>query len=211
MKLAAFIQGLITRGAVEVSAGQHQPADEDRAETASFLKAFYLQDQLEMPFDTPSFCPEAAIWSADYFYQSVQLTVLRDLDESILLQRLKAYPKPITPEAIYSADLVMRHLPDLFELAKGLAPADLLVEQLHITASAWPFSSVGVDLTTDPDVTVILSHPSLQQTYIDRIIEKKAFQRINNQQLRELLQETAGSYLATFWPGHEQMFTTISK
>ena len=44
---------------------------------------------------------------------------------------------------MYFVDLTFRYLPDLLQLAKGLAPGDALVAQLKATARQWPLSLVG--------------------------------------------------------------------
>jgi hypothetical protein len=181
---------------------------DDLAETKKLLQEYYREDVPEMPYTAPTFHAEAALWAAAWFYAVVQLTVLREAGEEDIKQQLKEFPGAHTPETIYSADLVLRHLPALFGLAKGLAPADMLVGELRKAAAQWPFSSVGMELDTAPDETVILSHPSLQQAYIDRIIAQKDKNRVSSAASATLIREVTGEHINLFWPGFEPTIKT---
>jgi len=205
MVLAAFTQALLNEGHLPVEGALAAFAAGDLDESAKILQDFYTEDLLEMPFQAPAFSTGAALWAAGYFYTAVQLTVLRDIKEDTVQQALKEFPGSITPEAIYSADLMLRHLPALFGLAKGLAPADVLVTALHRTALQWPFSSVGIALDGIPDESIILSHASIRQTYIDRIIARKDSSRLKTLAPAMPIRETLGDFINDFWPDLEPL------
>src|SRR6185503_2575435 len=59
-------------------------------------------------------------------------------------RQFAALPRPRGAEADWSADLTLRHLPKLFQLARHLSNADPLLQQMKQIAAAWPLSSVGV-------------------------------------------------------------------
>jgi hypothetical protein len=208
MELTPFISSLLTTGHTVIKGTLTLFTNDDIEQTKELLLKYHSDDSQEMPFQPPAFSADAATWAAQYFYQSIQLTVLRDAGEEIIQQHLQPYTGQITPEAIYSADLVLRHLPSLLQLAKGLAPADPLVKELKKTAVQWPFSSVGIELDETTDDSIILQHPSLRQEYIDRIIEQKDSKRINNPNIKQYLLETTGDYLSHFWPGIDIELTT---
>ena len=167
------------------------------------LLSYYNEDKLEMAFTAPEFSPTAALWGAQYFYTAVQLTVIRELDEQQVKERLMAYPEPITPEVIYSADLIFRYLPDLFELVKGLAPSDMLVRELSATAAAWPFSSVGIPLKEHGQEEMIFAHPSLKIRYADTIVRKRDRHRLTTNAVLTSIYEVTGTHLSIFWPNFE--------
>jgi hypothetical protein len=206
VELTDFIQTLITTGKVSIK-GQLVSFEEDDIQlTCEFLQQYYDEDVLEMPFMAPSFSAEAALWAAKHFYISVQLTVLRDVEEEKIKELLVGFPGNYTAATIYSADLIFRYLPSLFEIAKGLAPGDVLVKELRHTAALWPFSSVGIDMEgmlLQEDV--IFAHPSLRQAYIDRIMEKKDNKRIN-ESVAEHIYETAGDHISILWPEIDSAF-----
>jgi hypothetical protein len=196
MEFTAFIRGLIQEGKVSIESTLSPIEPAEFEETKQLLLDFYAEDSLEMPYDVPAFS------ETKYFYQSTQFTIVRDAGLDAIDETLNPFPSEIRAEEIYSADLVLRHLPELYDLTKGLAPADKLVKNLLDQAICWPFSSVGIKLEGEIKDEVILANASLRQTYIDRIINKKDFSRVNKRSETYLL-ETAGEYLSTFWPGYE--------
>lgn len=165
------------------------------------LEEYYWADALAMPHTAPNFDPEAALWAAKYIFSTIQLVLLRDIGEEKLNQLLTDYKGACTSEAIYSADLMLRFLPDIFRFASGLSPEDPLIYKLKAIARLWPFSSIGI---ADINVTIgdkILDHPSLRVAYIDRLILKKDIERINNKHELKLVKEALGAYQAKLWPG----------
>ncbi|HLK27045.1 MAG TPA: hypothetical protein VKT28_00585 [Puia sp.] len=205
MELSSFIQTLLTEGKVSVIGKLICFNAEDTQATKKILQQYYQEDQKEMPFIAPGYSEEAAIWAAEYFYKAVQVTVIRDAGEETVREKLFAYKEAISHEAIYSADLILRYLPSLFNLAKGLAPMDILVQILNEAALLWPFSSVGIELNKQPNDEMIFSHPSLRLTYLDRIIQHKAKQRIASKNVIDGIHEIAGNHLSFFWPDFERI------
>ena len=200
MGLSIFIQNLFESGAVQINESLDSFISDDLNETQKILEQFYQEDIIEMPGAAPDFSAEPALWASNYFYRAVQLTVLRDANEEIVKEQLNAFTGELNPSIIYSADLVLRYLPALFELAKGLAPADMLVQELKRVAVQWPFSSVGIELNEPVNYDIVLSHPSLKQAYIDRIIERKDNKRITDPAIKTYIKESTGQYIRTIWP-----------
>jgi hypothetical protein len=203
MKLAPFLDDLFADGKVTV-AGKIVPFDHaDLQQAGIVLKKFYEKQSPEMPYTPPAFEPLAALWSAEYFYRCIQFVMLRDLPPEKINETLLPYTGEMTAETIYSADLTFRYLPDLLNLAKGLAPDDILVLHIKQTALQWPFSSVGMNLTEEarnPVTEKILNHPSLKYAYLDKIIETHDMKRVNTDQLRELISEIMGNHSDILWP-----------
>ncbi len=200
MNLATFLDDLFADGKVTV-AGKIVPfADDDLKQAENILRKFHANQKLEMPFTAPEFSSEAALWSAEYFYRCIQFAMLRDLPPEKILETLLPFIGEINASTIYSVDLTFRHLPDLLNLAKGLAPDDVLVLHIKEVALQWPFSSVGMKLTGEIDIEKILEHPSLKYDYLDRIIGAHDLTRANTGQLRELISEALGSHAEKIWP-----------
>lgn len=109
-------------------------APDDQQAALVLLQELYDKDALNMPFSVPAFDGTAAVWAAGYVYFVCQLILLRDVDETELRRYLLPYEGERSADAIYSADLILRFLPDLFRLASGLSPEDPLVVQLKETA-----------------------------------------------------------------------------
>lgn len=199
MKLAAFIENLLKEGKVTIE-GQLTPFVKDDLKTAAeILKKYYQEDILEMHGTAPAFSEHAAIWAAQYFYQAVQLTILRDAGEGRIKETLNSFEGDINPAEIYSVDLIFRYLPALFDLAKGLSPADILVTILERTAVDWPFSSVGIEINNFSNVKIILSDSSLTYTYTDRIIQHKDLKRAADPIVAEYIRQALGTH-SFLWP-----------
>jgi len=206
MELSNFIQQLLSQGTVPVRPGiiAFEPADEK--ETLKILQRYYSEDILEMPGTAPAFNEAAAVWAAEYFYTAVQLTVVRDEADTVVNEKLQPFTGAITADVIYSADLILRYLPALLQLAKGLSPADVLVSALEQTAANWPFSSAGIETATIKNEDIIFTDPSLAITYTDRLIAAKDIKRISKSELQQHVLSAAGLHLNTFWPQAATIF-----
>lgn len=206
--LADFLTDLFTTGRVTVAGNLHAFQREDIHQAAMILEQQYERDILRMPYEAPSFSQEAALWAAKYLYVATQLMMLRDEDAETVIRQLPVFPELISPKAIYSVDLTFRYLSDLFDLARGLAPEDLLVLTLQKTAVDWPFSSVGMSIKTEVDPGIVLDHPSLRYAYIDRIISARDNSRLEHPAIAELVQEALGGHASTLWPGFQSSLST---
>ncbi len=200
MTLADFLQSLFAEGKV-VANGKPDTFSRDELRAAEqLLRQYYSENVLEMPARAPAFHAEAALGGAQYLYNAVQLTINRDLDEVAVEQHLAGLPEPASPEIIYSADLTLRYLPELFTLAKGLSPLDIVATKLKDTAACWPFSSVGVDIGSEYVLEKIIGHPALKYAYADRILAKKDKSRAQHPLMKDLICEIMGAYSAELWP-----------
>lgn len=200
MQLTSFIEDLLRTGNVTVAPEiiAFDTQDIQQAETA--LLQFHASDSLNLPGTAPSFHASAAVWAAIYLYRSIQLTLLRNLDEEAVRGLLTPFPGEMTAAAAYSADLTLRYLPTVMEFAKGLSPKDVLVILMKETALHWPYSSVGMEIQEQPDINDIINDPCLKYSYIDRIIEARDMNRCGNAQVNALVAEALGAHAGTLWP-----------
>jgi hypothetical protein len=199
MKLTHFLTNLTQEGSAHLEGDILPFEPDDLTNAVGFLHAMYEYDALDMPHTPPQYLGAAGLWAAQFFYHALQCTVMRNLDDEAVENLLKDYAEDITPEAIYSVDLTFRYLPDLFKLAKGLAPDDVLVQILKKNALIWNFSSVGMDLGNDVSHGIVLEHPSLRIAYVDRIIQAKDIKRAHSDAIKELVQAALGNYATQIW------------
>lgn len=204
MQFTSFIQDLLEKGQVTVARQLNPFSEEDLQEAAIVLRKYYADDALEMPHTAPDFSREAAIWAATYLYRASQFTMLRDVGEQEVQAHLSDFSGALSPEVIYSADLMLRYLPQLLHLAKGLAPDDVLVTCIKHTLVQWPFSSVGTEIIREVNHQLILAHPSLKYAYIDRIIQQKDIKRATNEAVAEAIHEALGEHSSVLWPEFNQ-------
>ena len=204
MTLPDFIDELRHHGTITV-AGEPGPLAEEESEAAlARLRACYAEDELYQPAPVPAFAPDAALWAARYLYRATQLLLLRELDETAVQEWLPEFAGPATPAAHYSADLLLRHLPDLLTLARALAPADALVQRLLRTLADWPLSAVGAPLAA-ADPAPVLAHPGLRRQYADRVIGARDLVRARQPGAAEVVAEALGQFAAELWPEFTQL------
>jgi hypothetical protein len=180
MELSNFIQQLVTTGTVSVQPGIISFAVADEQQAILLLQQYYNEDIQEMPATAPPFNEQAALWAAKYFYTAVQLTVLRDESEAVINEKLVAFAETVDASAIYSADV--------------------LVKVLEQTATAWPFSSAGIETEPIKNEAVIFSDTSLSIAYTDRLITAKHIKKITGDNIKQRILSAAGLHLETFWP-----------
>jgi MoxR-vWA-beta-propeller ternary system domain bpX4 len=200
MILSSFINDLLTSGNIIIQGAIVDFAIDDEKQALILLKQYYNEDMLEMPLEAPAFNGSAALWSAKYFYNAIQFTLLRNELEEKINERLKRFEGEINASTIFSVDLMFRYLPSLFELTKGLAPSDVLVKILQQTASEWPFSSIGMEMEAVKNEAIVLENVSLKIMYIDRLMSKKDERRIIKNELQHHINISAGLHLNILWP-----------
>ena len=155
---------------------------------------------MDAPFKAPEFVADAAVWSAKFLLYATQLIVLRNEEKSSIDNLLTPFPSNITPEVVFSADLCLKYLADTIHLAKGLAPADYLVEKLYTTARHWPFSSAAMQLENVVNEEILFKDPSLKLAYLDKIILAKNKTRFGNKFVSNGILEVLGNHSTLIWP-----------
>jgi len=198
-QLTTFLVDLFSQGEVIIAPLITEIEEKDQELSTTILQQAYNKAIQNMPHQAPAFDADAALWAAIYLYRTIQLILIRHLEEAEIQKHLQAYIRTPNAATIYSMDLSFRYLPNLFHLAKGLAPGDVLVKYLNRLALKYPFSSVGIELKEPLDHSLILAHPSLKVAYIDRIIEAKDKKRIQQYQLESYVAEVLGDYQKELW------------
>jgi hypothetical protein len=200
MRLPDFIKSLISDGKVLVETTPKNFSAAELEQTAEILSRFYHEDCIHMPGKAPLFQKDAALWAAVFTYGIIQYTLIRNLEMDDFPVYYPQFTGTMDAAAIYSADLCLRHMPQMYHFAKSLAPGDDLLKMIEETAAVWPFSSVGIPLAQDPDISTILDHPSLKIAYIDRIFEKKDAPRLQPQNIQTAAREVLGQAWDTLSP-----------
>jgi len=205
--LLDFITNLLEKGEITVSKDLSVFSDIDYLEATNALRQMYERDALDMSFTSPDFYEQPALWAATYLYRAIQCSLLRDLEAEKVKELLPSYEGEINAESIYSADLMLRYLPDLWNLAKGLAPDDALVVLLRETAIQFPFSSIGIEGIKNMNLDEIVNHASLRQAYVDRILQAEDKERLEDSRIMELAKEVLGNQTKILAPKIKDLFT----
>jgi hypothetical protein len=190
MQAMEFILELCETGRVSVA----QPPDMPE----KMGDAVLALDQLVRPtlaFDPPGLIPEAGEWAFVVLYQACQALVYREMEADVVRGIFKARPpRAAGPGVCYAADLLLRCLPELIGLARGIAADDPLVEGLMGLARDWPLSSVGVREVGKVDIGRFMRDRSLRRLYADRIIQRGDVGRMDDPAAREAVREALGAH-----------------
>ena len=190
MSALAFVNTLLETGRVRVPADPRQPGELEPA-----VRELDRAARPEMAFDPPPLDLAAAAWGLVVLYRGCQSLVYREIDADAVRDALtRPCPAKPSPEVCYSADLSLRYLPDLLALARGIAADDPLVAGLAGLARDWPLSSVGAKDVGVVDASAFISHPSLRQLYVDRIIERGDASRLDDAAVREAVRAALGGF-----------------
>lgn len=198
--ISVFLKDLWEEGKVLVKHEFVQEfSEEEKVKTIVLLRKYYEQDALNQAFIVPEFSESAVWWSLQYFFYVVQFTCIRSFTEEQVLEILKDFQGEDTVETIYSVDLIFRQLPNILDLAKGLAPDDVLVKCIHQQIEKWCLSSVGISSKNHIHESLILGNKALTTLYVDRIIDKKDKKRLENPLIQEQVFIALGDYKEEFW------------
>lgn len=206
--LALCLQAVVNDGRALVFVRPSPPGDADALPVLEQLDGFARD---EAGLDLPAFAPAAALWAARLFHQLCRFTVCRDIPaEPIRVACAIPCPDPRRPGTDWSADLTLRHLPRLWQLAQRLSNADPLLDQLALLARAWPLSSVGIPRLAELSVGTFFAHPGLRRLYADRIVAANDVSRLADARVAEGLRADLGIHhdlapalAAKLFPPHE--------
>jgi hypothetical protein len=188
--LALFLKSLAEEGHAVVTP---HPLHDDAGEATAVLEQLDTHARNELALDTPGFSAPTALWAARLLYHLGQFTVCRDIGEERIMSVCGlAGPERRGPETDWSADLTLRHLPKLFQLARHLSNADPLVRQMRQIAAAWPLSSVGIAGLDNLQIDSFIGHPALRRLYADRILSEGDVSRLGDPRVDDVLRGDIG-------------------
>lgn len=189
-ELGWFLKSLIEEGRALVSPG---PLAENSDNGHAALTQLNELADAELGLAPPPFSSAAALWAARLIYHLCQFTVCRDISAE-QINSVCGVPCPETrgPETDWSADLTLRHLPKIFQLARHLSQADPLIQNLKQIATAWPLSSVGIPGLEISQIESFIKHPTLRRLYADRIVATEDTSRLTDPRVVAMLRADLG-------------------
>lgn len=172
-------------------------------EMVLFLNQEYDKESLNFPDNNLSFDPVAAIWASQLFYHASQLVLYREQDIGILCQLVRPYYQIATPNAIVSADLILRFVPQLINELCLIDYTDPIISVLEDILQDWHYSAIGYSFGEDLklDYTTILENRSLLLLYLDRVVERNAVTQPD--QIKEAMLAEVGIYAKELLPNFD--------
>jgi MoxR-vWA-beta-propeller ternary system domain bpX4 len=163
-----FLTELFDKGKIVFRAA---PRDRPSPAGVAVLAAAFETYCLAVAGPRIAFDPEIACAAAEFLRQAAWALVNHDDRMADLVKRLKMPRTPLTPSHHLSADLTLRHLPQVIRRARGLDPTDALVAQVADELRNWPLSGVLSDIEEGPRVALDFSgHPGLMLLYAERLV-----------------------------------------
>jgi MoxR-vWA-beta-propeller ternary system domain bpX4 len=162
-----FLTQLFDQGKIVFRAApRDRPSPDGVAVLAEAFKAY----RLAVAGPRIAFDPDIACAAAEFLRQAAWALVNHDDHVTNLVKRLKMPRSPLTPSHHLSADLTLRHVPQVLRRARGLDPSDPLVSQLANELRNWPLSAVLSDVGEGPRVSLEFGgHPGLMLLYAERL------------------------------------------
>lgn len=202
MSIVGFLRELVSTGRprVESSFPPAPPTRDEAEELDRALRGLDARARAEAPGEAPAWGLDAARWGVRTLYLAAQALTLRHLDPGAVARELaRPCPGSPSPGRAWSADLTLRWLPDLTQLACGLPASDPLRGLLGRLGAAWPLSSVGLRLPADAplepgELELVLAHPSLSRLYADRVLARGDLSRLGPPRVQELVRAAIGAH-----------------
>ena len=207
MDTRGFVTGLFETGTVLLE-GRDVPADTAFETCRDLFVDLDEHTRLNLAFEPPAPILEVTRWACARLYCACLFLVHRDADAGEVREALSVpCPGGGEPAAVaYSADLLLRYLPDVHALAGGLSPEDPLVDALESLGRQWPLSSVGMKGRDDEiDLSIFVENRSLRQLYVDRILERGDGSRATDPVVQEWIRQSVG-LARELCPGLEPLF-----
>ncbi|MBS0658421.1 MAG: hypothetical protein JSR82_09290 [Verrucomicrobia bacterium] len=178
MQLAEFIAQLRASGVALLSGERWLQA----GPLASELQKLDAAERAEFPGEAPALALPAAAWAAEWLHQACLAVVDREIEADEARRWLtKPCPLPGSAEVIYSADLLLRHLPELLQLARRLSARDPVTADVETLCRQWPYSAVGAAAapeTGQAQLELIAAHRGLRRAFADRVLARRDATRL---------------------------------
>ncbi len=156
----------------------------------------------DWPGPAHGFHEPAARWGAAMLVLGCWAHLNRDAGEEEVANWLsRQMPEPELPAAHVSADICLRHLPELYRMAAARSPDDSLLRELARIACVAPLASAGFPPAEAPALDVLRGDPGAWRVYVDRVIAARDAYRLADPRCEASARATLGVHAAAMAPG----------
>lgn len=178
----------------------HEISKKEEEDAMDYFQAEFEKERLEFLSDTIVCDTETALWAAKVVYHSAQLYLIRENTAKDLNKLIPSFKGKREVSALLSADLSLRFLPQIVSALQRADPEDPVVKMLESILKQFHYSAIGSDL--DPEGInweEELKEKTYRKLYLERIVEKKAYQLAEIPYINRLLIGEFGIYKDLFW------------
>lgn len=167
--MSDFLAELLEEGRIGFRSG-NAPLTGPSADDLARLAGEFATASLSMAGPAVGFEPRVAWEAAELVHGEAWALVNRGERPEALRHRLRMPGTPTTASEHFSADLLLRYLPQILRRARGLDPTDPLAEILAESLRRWPLSGVLSDVEEPPVGPLDFGdHPGLMLLYAERL------------------------------------------
>jgi len=178
----------------------HEISKKEEEDAMDYFQAEFEKERLEFLSDTIVCDTETALWAAKVVYHSAQLYLIRENTAKDLNKLIPSFKVKKEVSALLSADLSLRFLPQIVSALQRADPEDPVVKMLESILKQFHYSAIGYDL--DPEGInweEELKDKTYRKLYLERIVDKKAYQLAEIPYINRLLIGEFGIYKDLFW------------
>ncbi|MEN4761762.1 hypothetical protein ABEG63_15615 [Chryseobacterium sp. C39-AII1] len=169
-------------------------------DAVDYFESEFQKERLEFLSDQISCDKEAAVWAAKVLYHSAQLHLIRKGTGKDLEKLIPKFKGKRDVSSMLSADLSLRFLPQIIIVLQNADPEDALVKMLEDILLQFHYSGIGHDLNLEKiNWEEELKDKTYRKLYLERIVEKKAYQLAEIPYINQLLIAEFGMYKDIFW------------
>lgn len=175
-------------------------SEKEEQDAADYFESEFEKERLEFLTDHLEYDKEAAVWAAKVLYYAAQLYLIRENTAKDLDQFIPEFRGMKNSEALLSADLSLRFLPQIITVLQNLDPDDPLIKKLESILLQFHYSGVGYDLDLENmNWQEELKEPTYRKLYLERIVEKRAQRLAEIPFINKLLVAEFGLHKDGFW------------
>lgn len=185
---------------ITIFSDRYTVSKKEEADAVDYFESEFEKERLEFLSQSINYHKDAAIWSAKILYHAAQLYLVRENTAKDLSQLFPQFSGIRNVSSILSADLMLRFLPQIITALRDLDSEDPLIGLLENILSEFHYSGIGHDLNLEKtDWEKELEEKTYRKLYLERIVEKRAYQLAEIPYINQLLIAEFGIYKNEFW------------
>jgi len=175
---------------------------EERRKVGRMLGDWHSDAVLDLPGPELGFHAEAAVWGGILLFRAACLLCFREIGEHEIRELLhtQGMPGEADPAAHFSADLCLRHWPELLRMARAQSEDDPLVGMMSDLSVQFPLSTMAMPAAGFQTSPVFL-HPGLRQFFAERALERSHHATLALPEIGTLVRSKLGRYSSSLGGG----------
>ncbi|MGB0432662.1 MAG: hypothetical protein ACPGLV_19450, partial [Bacteroidia bacterium] len=167
----------------------------DEAESTAYLSLAFDNELLSAPNHTFQFITEKALWAAKLLMQASHYLLNRKDEFEQIKTGFTLQQQNLNAQEQYSADLMLRYLPNIISELSLINTDDPLIPLLESQLHKSTYSSILYFDTFDQERIIELSSDTgFELLAIERIVEHKKWNWLNNNRLGKTIKTQVGLY-----------------